>query len=360
MIDAAPDTHAQTVRIGFVGAGGICRQRHLPGLAAIDGVRFSAVCNRSSESAQRIADEWGIAQVETDWRALIERDDVDAVVIGTWPYTHRQMSEAALAAGKHVFCQARMCMDWREACAMVAASKARPDRVAMLCPPPHRMPWEPYIRNRIEHDELGEIRQVRVVSVNAANADPQKITWREQIEFSGLQALQVGIFAETLHAWVGQYRRLGATTAIPLPRKTDEAGRRHEIRIPQIVAVQGELAGGAICSELHSGLSLSDQENSVTIEGAKGALRVDVMKSIAFASPGEAFGPVDVPPDEQADWRVERQFIDAVRAAMRGEAWSVDPDFIAGQRYMRKVQAVHDAASQGRRLELDAEYPMET
>jgi len=343
------------IRVGFIGAGAICEQRHLPGLRAIDGVQVTAVANRSEASSKRVAEQWDIGGVETDWRKLIARDDVDAVFIGTWPYMHREMSIAALEAGKHVFCQARMCMDWDEATAMHEAATARPEQVAMICPPPHRMPWEPFIVEAIASGKLGQVREVQLVSRNGSNLGEQ-ITWRERVAFSGLHALQVGIWAETLNAWVGEYATLSATTATPIGTKKDEDGSDYAIAIPQVVNVHGTLANGAAISEHHSGVALHDHANHVTITGSKATIRVDAMSSIRFAEAGEELDFIDVPEQQQRDWRVERDFIDAVRAAGRGEDWSVDPDFTDGLRYMRKVQAIHASATTGEAVDVAGRY----
>src|SRR5688572_24993856 len=119
----------ETLNIGIIGAGGIVRSRHLPGLARVPGARVAVVCNRSRESGEAIAREWDIPEVLTDWRALVARDDLQAILIGTWPYTHAEMSIAALEAGKHVFCQARMARDAGEARRMLAAAEAHPGQV---------------------------------------------------------------------------------------------------------------------------------------------------------------------------------------------------------------------------------------
>lgn len=84
------------IRIGVIGAGNNTRVRHIPGLRAIDGVEVVSVCNRSRESSQRVAEAMAIPQVYDDWRQLIAADDIDAIVIGTWPYMHREMTCAAL------------------------------------------------------------------------------------------------------------------------------------------------------------------------------------------------------------------------------------------------------------------------
>ncbi|MFA9477259.1 Gfo/Idh/MocA family protein [Phycisphaerales bacterium AB-hyl4] len=329
----------KTIGIGFIGAGGIARSQHLPRLREMDDAAVRVVCNRSEASSRQVAEEYDIPDIETDWQRLIERDDIDAVFIGTWPCTHKAMSIAALEAGKHVFCQSRMAMDLAEAKAMVQAAERHAGQVAMLCPPPHRMPWEPYVRQVIDRGELGELREVRLVSVSGANLGD--LSWRERVELSGRQMLQVGIWAETLHAWVGEYASLHARLATPIATKRDAAGQTYDIQIPQSVLIHGRLTNGAAISEHHSGLSPHENMNFVSIYGSKGTLRVDAMKSIQFAPLGQPLAPVDVPAELQRPWRAERDFLDAVHATRQGESWQVSPDFHEGLRYMAKVEALH-------------------
>src|SRR5262245_64385012 len=107
-------TTNQTIRVGFVGAGANTRLHHIPKLRAQPGVELVAVANRSKESGERVAKEFGIARVQGDWREVVQAKDIDAICIGTWPYTHCEMTTAALAAGKHVLCEARMAMNAAE------------------------------------------------------------------------------------------------------------------------------------------------------------------------------------------------------------------------------------------------------
>src|SRR3989304_9788648 len=124
------------IRIGIVGAGNIVRTRHLPGLAGLEDVRVLAVCNRRRASAEAVAAEWRIPHVEDTPEALIGRKDLNVVLIGTTPHLHRDLTLAALNAGKHVFCQARMARNLAEARDMLAAAQRNPGLVAMICPPP--------------------------------------------------------------------------------------------------------------------------------------------------------------------------------------------------------------------------------
>lgn len=338
------------VRIAFLGAGGICRTRHLPNLLKIDGVEVITVCNRSRKSAEKVAEEFKLPGVDTDWEAVVQRKEVDAVFIGTWPYMHAPMAIAALEAGKHVFCQSRMAMNLEDARRMLEVAQAHPGQVAMLCPPPHRMPWEPYIRKVIADGTLGELQQARLISINDANTGP--LSWRERVELSGKQILQVGIWAETLHAWLGEYESLFATFDTPVTEKEDEEGKPYRIEIPQVVHIVGRLQSGLPVCEIHSGLARHNHLNGLTILGSRGTLRVDAMSNIYLGKEGEPLKPVEVPAGQQRPWRAELDFIEAIGDARESGSWSVAPDFAEGLRYMVKMEAIHRSASEGRVVRL--------
>ena len=130
---------ADKIRIGLIGAGGIFRSRHFPGLAKIDEAEVVAICNRSEESGRKIAGEFGLSpDIMTNPQALIAREDIDGVMIGTWPYKHCPFVLASLDGGKHTFVQARMAMNLREAKAMYAKAQET-GLVTQICPSPMAM-----------------------------------------------------------------------------------------------------------------------------------------------------------------------------------------------------------------------------
>ena len=92
------------------------------------------MANRSRESGQRVADQFGIPVVGDTSADVIDDPDVDAICIGTWPYMHRTLVLAALDAGKHVLTEARMAMNAAEAHEMLDASLDNPDLVAQVVP----------------------------------------------------------------------------------------------------------------------------------------------------------------------------------------------------------------------------------
>ena len=112
---------SQGIRIGLIGAGKNTRDRHIPGFQKVEGLEIAAVANRSRASSQAVADQFNISGVYDNWQELLEDPSIDAVCIGTWPYMHAPITIAALDAGKHVLCEARMAMNATEARAMLAS-----------------------------------------------------------------------------------------------------------------------------------------------------------------------------------------------------------------------------------------------
>src|SRR5206468_4445285 len=150
----------EIIRVGIVGAGNNTRVRHIPGLKDQEGVEIVAVCNQSKESSERVAREFGIPRTHTNWRELVQSEEVAAVVIGTWPYLHCPVTLAALGAGKHVLTEARMAMSAAEAHQMLAAARERPDLVAQIVPSPFGLSAAAVVRELLRDGYLGDLREV--------------------------------------------------------------------------------------------------------------------------------------------------------------------------------------------------------
>src|SRR5436190_835054 len=103
------------LRVGLIGAGANTRSRHIPGLKAIADVEIVAVCNRRPSSTEAVAREYGIPRTHASWQELVLDPDIDAIVIGTWPYLHCPITLEALKAGKHILTEARLSLNAEEA-----------------------------------------------------------------------------------------------------------------------------------------------------------------------------------------------------------------------------------------------------
>lgn len=82
---------------------------------------LKAVCGRDATNVQAFADQWGYESVETDWRKLIERDDIDAIDICTPNNFHAEIAIAAAQAGKAVLCEKPLAMNVEQGLQMVEA-----------------------------------------------------------------------------------------------------------------------------------------------------------------------------------------------------------------------------------------------
>src|SRR5262249_60160912 len=111
---------------------------------------------------ERGAKEFAIERVAGDWREIIEAKDIDAVCIGTWPYTHCEMTLAALDAGKHVLCEARMAMNAVEGRRMLEASRRKPNLVAQIVPAPHTLEVDPTVKAKLAEGYEGEVLSVEL------------------------------------------------------------------------------------------------------------------------------------------------------------------------------------------------------
>jgi predicted dehydrogenase len=333
------------LRIGFVGAGGNTTARHLPGFFALPEVSFRAVANRSIASAERVATAWNIARVEADWRAVVEAKDIDAVCIGTWPNFHAAVSCAALAAGKHVLCEARMAATLPEAEAMLAASHASPERVAQLVPAPHTLGVDAAVMGWLAAGHAGDLRSVEVWDLNAAYTDPATpITWRLERRFSGVNMLTLGIFYEVLLRWLdADATPTAAHATITTPRRPAADGSMAEVNLPESLLVEGAFPtlSGATLRMTHSGLSASAPRTEILLRGTRGELRWDGRRGVVEARPSAPSGDTDAPWTTLATagadaWRVEADFAASVRegTAVRRT------DFTTGLRYMRFTDSV--------------------
>ena len=177
----------KTIRVGFVGAGNNCRRHHIPKLKAQPGVEIVAVANRSKESGERVAKEFGIARVASDWREVIGAPDVDAICIGTWPNMHAELTIAALEAGKHVLCEARMAMNAAEGRRMLEAARKKPNLVTQLVPGPPTLELDPTVKRLVAEGYVGEVLTVELQATQQARfADiGETLHWRQNVSQKG-------------------------------------------------------------------------------------------------------------------------------------------------------------------------------
>jgi predicted dehydrogenase len=327
------------LRIGLVGAGGIVRTRHLPGLQKRSDVEIVAVSNSTYESSEKFASaNVPHAVPMQNWPELVALPDIDIVWIGTPPYMHSAVTISALEAGKHVFCQARMANDRAEAEEMLATSQRFPHLVTMVCPPPYGMRGDLVVKRLLSEGYIGDPHTIRLQSFSGNYLDPNAPAhWRQRIEISGLNVLTLGIYVEVLNRWFGDIDGVFARGKVLYP---DRQG--YNVIVPDALSVQCSFANGAEGVLEFSGIQKHGTGDRMEVYGSGGTLIYDfTADTIRAGQLGDrALHEVEIPKELAREWAVEDDFVDAVKS---GGELRPHPSFEDGVRYMRVVQAVADS-----------------
>ena len=344
-------TQDDTIRVGFVGAGANTKLRHIPGLKAMPGVELVSVSNRSRESSQKVADEFGIPKVYERWAELIEAPDTNAISVGTWPYMHCILVQAALEADKHVLTEARMAMSAAEAHAMLDASRKKPHLVTQIVPSPITFKVDRTIQDLIADGYLGEVLSVDLAWSTGGFIDHDgPFHWRHDRDMSGYNILYMGILYEALMRWVGPAASVRAVSRVNVNSRRDETGRSRHITVPDHVEIVCEMASGPVAHLRFSNVTGLGPQDQVWLFGTEGTLWLDIPSMTLHGGRrgDDQLAEIKVPPEKQGEWRVEEEFVNAIR----GQERVTHTSFEDGVRYMEFTEAVTRSGQSGKAIRL--------
>ena len=254
--------------------------------------RRRALAGRNGEAARAVAEKFGWEHVETDWRALIARDDVDVVDVCTPGDTHAEIAVAALEAGKHVLCEKPLANSVAEAEAMAKAAKAARARGvrSMVGFTYRRVPAIKLARNLVADGKLGEVRHVRAQYLQDWLIDPQApLSWRLDKTRAGSGALgDIGAHIIDLTQYITGERIVGVSAIMetfvkerPVAASFDGlAGTAGEgtgpVTVDDAAIFLGRFSGGALAT-FEATRFATGRKNAIRIEinGTDGSLAFD-------------------------------------------------------------------------------------
>ncbi|GAA3320559.1 Gfo/Idh/MocA family protein [Arthrobacter ramosus] len=168
--------------------------------------QLTALCGRNDDGVRAVAGKLGWGSVETDWRRLLERDDIDLIDICTPGNTHAEIAIAALEAGKHVLCEKPLANSVAEAERMTEAAQAAAQRgVFSMCGFSYRRtPALALAKRMVDDGRLGNIRHVRAQYLQDWLSDETApMTWRLDKSKSGSGSLgDIGAHSIDAAQWV--------------------------------------------------------------------------------------------------------------------------------------------------------------
>ena len=276
---------------------------------------MAVLCGRSKDRTTAAAAQQGWAHAETDWRKLLERDDVKIVDICTPGDSHAEIAVAALAAGKHVLCEKPLANSVAEATAMVeAAERAAAKGVrSMVAFNYRRVPAVALARKLVADGRLGELRHVRAQYCQDWIVDPAfPLVWRLQREKAGSGALgDIGShIVDTAQFVTGKLvtgvSAITETFVKERPLASESAGlsaaggagAKGPVTVDDAALFIARLEGGALAS-FEATRFATGRKNALRIEvnGSRGSLAFD------FESMNELWFHDGTLPDEEAGFR---------------------------------------------------------
>lgn len=298
------------LRIGVIGAGRWANMAHLPGWKRDPRCELVAVCDVSQDAADEAGRKYEIPTVTSNYRVLLDRDDIDVVDVVTGDDNHFEITMAALEAGKHVLVEKPVAHDFRDTLRArdLAAEKGLKTKVGFTFrySPAVRYMKElvdegwvgtPYIYNAYEQnsqwiDPQTPLRQV------PSGADAERIRV-SSLEGYGAPVIDLGhwFMDADLTSVVGVLRNF-----VP-ERMIRETGTMMRANIDDGDIFIGEFAGGAICSVQSSFVTVGNYPGiEVRVYGSEGALiarlveEFGVMETLKGAKPNAVeFVDLEVP-----------------------------------------------------------------
>lgn len=187
--------------IGIIGSGGIAQGAHMPGYAAIpDLCEIVAVADVNPETAKAAAEKFQVKHVFTDYRKLLEMDEVDAVSVCTPNYLHYEPTILAFKAGKHVLCEKPIAMNAREAEEMVQAGR-KAGKKFMVGYNSRFAPTNQLLKTMIDAGELGEIYFARAQALRRRGI-PGWGVFIDKSKQGGGPLIDIGVHILDLTLWL--------------------------------------------------------------------------------------------------------------------------------------------------------------
>jgi predicted dehydrogenase len=253
---------------------------------------MAVLCGRQESAAQAAAHKLGWAEAVTDWRDVVERDDIDVVDVCTPGDSHAEIALAVLAAAKHVLCEKPLANSVAEAAQMAtAAAEAESAGVfSMVGFNYRRTPALALARRMVEDGRIGTLRHIRAVYAQDWIIDPEfPLVWRLQRDLAGSGALgDIGAHIVDLAYFLSGERLTGVSGTLdtfirqrPLPtastglRATGSA-ETGEVTVDDAAAFFGRTESGAMAT-FEATRFATGRKNGMRIElnGSAGSLAFD-------------------------------------------------------------------------------------
>jgi predicted dehydrogenase len=248
------------------------------------------ICGRDREKTEQMAARWGWQEAATDWRAVVERPDIQVVDIATPNALHAPIALAAAAAGKMIWCEKPLAMSVNEAEEMCKAAASISNLVWFNY---RRVPAVAFAKALLDEGRLGQIYHYRGLYLNQSGNNPAKTSgWRYQRAQAGSGAL-----GDLLSHSIDMALYLNGPIAdLAAMSHTFAAGRD----VDDAVALLARFSNGSVGTFEATRYGVGRRNGNIfQIHGSRGMLAFDLerMNRLEFfdaSEPGELQAPRDI------------------------------------------------------------------
>jgi len=326
---------AEIVRIGILGAG-FARSTQIPGFKNCESARIVAIASAHREHAEEVARKFEIPNVESDWRALVFRNDIDLVSIVTPVVTHCEIALAALDRGKSVLCEKPMAMNAEEAQRMT--KRAHDAGVLALIDHELRfLPGRIKLHQLVRRGEIGKIRHAMLVFRSDSRADVSRPwNWWSDVKQGGGTLGAIGSHVIDGFRWLlgTEVSEVFGNLTTHVRERKDHAGNSREVTTDDEANLLLRFADADLVEGASGNVSLSMVESGKPLHrlelfGSEGALKIEESGELWHSKIGEN------------EWRRVKTEPGELASGMRDSGW--------GRGFTAFSKQVVDALREGRK-----------
>lgn len=294
------------IRLGIIGLGNITQGAHFSYMRNCTGIELVAICDIDKEKLQKVGNEKGIKESHrfTDYEDLINCEDVDAVLVATPHYLHKEMAIATCKAKKHLLLEKPVAMDAKEGEEIYKAFKKSGVK-CMVCLTYHYYPCFRYAKSLMEEGIIGEIQDIYAQHLKeSALWEGRRLEWRFRKELSGHGVLiDLGVHLIDLGQFLaGGIESVCAMAKIAVKnRKFLDSEEYGAVTVDDSCSFIAQLKNGAQAVFSISRCAIGNANKvSIEIYGNKGVIRIDSNR------PNEIVINTDRPGKKELGDRIEK------------------------------------------------------
>ena len=236
---------------------------------------MKTLCGRDEKAVREASEKYGWESYETDWKKVVERDDIDLIDISTPNNTHYDIAIASARAGKHILCEKPLALSVEQAKEMLDEVEKSGVK-HMICFNYRFVPAIGLAKRLIDEGKLGTIRHFRATYLQDWLVDEDfPFTWRHRKEIAGsgvhgdLNAHQIDL-ARFL---IGEIDEVVGMSETFIKERADESGKKHRVTVDDATLFLARFKKGAIASFEATRFAAGRKNfNRIEINGSKGSL----------------------------------------------------------------------------------------